>query len=250
MKPATLRVLSAINSSFYSSPSVREFSAVREAPWPGWDRVFPAAPESGKESSVFDVGCGNGRLAAYLVKRWGDNFSYLGVDASGPLIEVAGARGLDSTRVKFSRIEMEMEIADVNLPSGAFSIIALFGVLHHVPGFAQRVGLVDALLRRLQPNGRLIVTFWRFGCLERFRRKIPPWRDYNESHGKVIDINDLEAGDYLVRWGADGEIFRYCHFANEEEVETLLASIKARCVDRFLSDGREGNLNQYLVLTS
>ena len=41
---------------------------------------------------------------------------------------------------------------------------------------------------------------------------------------------------------------RYCHFLDEEEIDRLLAAAALPCLDRFTADGREGALNDYLVL--
>ena len=41
---------------------------------------------------------------------------------------------------------------------------------------------------------------------------------------------------------------RYCHFLDEVEIDRLLAATALPCLDRFSADGREGALNDYLVL--
>ena len=48
------------------------------------------------------------------------------------------------------------------LPSGPFSLVALMGVLHHVPGRETRAALVAAAADRLAPGGLLALTLWRF----------------------------------------------------------------------------------------
>jgi hypothetical protein len=77
-----------------------------------------------------------------------------------------------------------------------------------------------------------------------------PWHAYNRDAAEPIDVDDLEEGDFLMRWGEQNDYVRYCHFSNEEEIDTLLHSLNAPFIDRFVSDGEDNSLNQYLVFRS
>ncbi len=65
----------------------------------------------------------------------------------------------------------------------------------------------------------------------------------------ALDTDELEPGDSLVRWGVDEDALRYCHFVDASERERLLADLPIRRVDTFDADGREDDLNQYLLVT-
>lgn len=248
MKSATRRAINTINRRFYSSQTAVEFSATREYPWPGWGRILQVLPPSEEESTVLDVGCGNGRFAVYLAQQWPRPFRYLGIDSSQPLIQVARTRGLDRERFCFTVFDfLHDSIAD-HMPYQTFSLITLFGVMHHIPGFDQRLGLLSTLLERLSSDGRLAVTFWRFGAYKRFWGKIIPWQQYNQKAAEFVDLDDLEDGDYLVSWGNPEGAIRYCHFADQKEIDTLLTLINAQCVEHFLSDGQDNRFNRYLLL--
>ncbi len=84
MRAETAAALKRINRHFYSRHAA-EFSARREAPWPGWRRVAEGVERRRQDRagviSVLDLGCGNGRLARFLDARWPDGFEYLGVSA-------------------------------------------------------------------------------------------------------------------------------------------------------------------------
>ncbi|MBN1652841.1 MAG: class I SAM-dependent methyltransferase [Deltaproteobacteria bacterium] len=248
MKAATRQAIYAINLSFYRSKGAAEFDATRQYPWPGWNRLLSLLPFDMSDPSVLDIGCGNGRFALFLDEKWARPFRYLGVDVSQPLLKIARARSLDPKRFTFDAIDFLDPRFNSYLERDAFSLIVLFGVMHHVPDFEVRRGLLDTLTRRLSVDGRLAVTFWRFGADPRFRRKLVSWRAYNRDARETIDLDDLEEGDFLMRWGERKGDVRYCHFSNQEEIERLLGSLNARCTERFFSDGRGNCLNQYLLL--
>jgi SAM-dependent methyltransferase len=134
------------------------------------------------------------------------------------------------------------------VPAGAFDLLVVFGLLHHVPGRETRAKLLTTLARGLGPAGTLIVTFWQFGARERFQKKFRSWESFNRKSRRPIDLTQLEAGDQLLSWGEDPTAQRYCHFISPEEAQLLLSNLKLRCLDAFSADGTTGDLNQYYLL--
>ncbi len=241
MDENTTRALVAVNREFYGARAAA-FDATRDAPWPGWSRVLEHVKADAPD--VLDVGCGNGRFAAFLVES-GVGARYLGVDASEPLLARARRRRIPGAR--FRRAELVAAADGAALPAGGFDLVAVFGLLHHVPGEARRHALLAALAERLAPGGILALAFWRFGDFARFRARVLPRSAWRSLPGGPIDPEDLESGDHLLPFGADGTP-RYCHHTDEAETERLLAALPLACVDRYLADGREGALNRYVVL--
>jgi SAM-dependent methyltransferase len=238
MSPETVLALNQINRRFYRT-SAETFSASRDYPWLGWERIVGGLP--GPPKSVLDVGCGNARFGAYLAAWLGREFSYLGLDASAELLALARRRSdLPPDTTLLERDLVAGPCAEA-LPGGGYPLVAAFGLLHHVPSFARRRELLRALAERLEPGGRLAVSLWRFGAFERFRHKRVPFEP-------PIETADLEPGDFLLSFGEAPGAVRYCHFLDEEEIGRLLAETALPCLDRFSADGREGALNDYLVL--
>jgi SAM-dependent methyltransferase len=259
MKPETIQLLNDINRAFYNSESAAGFSDTREHAWPGWSRVLERVRSAGRETRVLDVGCGNGRFAQFLSRAYASNgyernptaaLQYWGVDNSQPLLQRARARmdameGVDFIHSDVARLANEPAF----LP-GPFSLIVLFGVMHHVASYHARRALLASLIQRLSPGGILAATFWRFGQFQRFQRKVIDWKTYNQRVTSPVDIGDLETGDVLLRWGTGDDSYRYCHFASDREIEALIVSVGVPCIDRFISDGEDNALNDYAILSN
>ena len=252
MDADTAAALQRINRRFYQRRA-REFSATRQRPWAAWERVADLCEDrrAGGRLSVLDLGCGNGRLGRFLEDRWGDRLVYLGLDAGGAMLEIARSMG---GRGRFERRDLLGEGLPGALPEAPFDLVAAFGLMHHLPGFHNRAALLGAAARRLAPGGLLAVSFWQFGGVERFRRRMMPWREYTRGAAEPVNVRELEEGDFLLAWGdmpvaaGGGSTVRYCHWAPPEEVDRLLADSSLEPVASFRADGKGGDLNLYRIL--
>jgi SAM-dependent methyltransferase len=247
MNAKTRQTLIELNRTFYAENS-RAFSDSRRDPWPGWSRALSHLnPPHDPPISVLDVGCGNGRFATFLEHKLSSPHRYLGLDSSPALLSHARSAHDCHKDVAFEELDILDPCARL-APAGArFDLIALFGVLHHVPGRASRSDLIERLIARLIPGGILIVTAWQFGAFDRFRSRIIPWELYNAETRDPIDEGELEAGDHLLGF-ADASLPRYCHFAPQDELRELVTQRCAELVDEFSADGKTGDLNRYAVL--
>ena len=136
MDPETASALAAINREFYRDEA-QAFSRTREEPWPGWLRVSACLEPGAEPLEVLDVGCGNGRFAAFLETQLGEraaSLRYTGLDASEALLEHARARSLASGPPRLHCADVVLSPPEDALPPGPFALIVLFGLLHHVPG--------------------------------------------------------------------------------------------------------------------
>lgn len=248
MDRETAQALAEINRVFYRERAA-EFSATREHPWPGWTRVLACLGGAPRPLRVLDVGCGNGRFASFLARRLAEPFAYVGVDASGALLARARRRPLEPGRATWLCRDWSLEGPERALPAGCFSLVALFGVLHHVPGAAARLALLQAAARRLAPGGLLALTAWRFEAVPRLRGRVLTWEEYNRDAPRPVDPAQLEPGDRLLRWGQPGSgALRFCHFAGDAETDRLGAELGLETLAAYRADGRHRQLNRYLVL--
>ncbi len=250
MDEQTLRSLNAINRIFYSA-NAAEFDQSRSAPWPGWVRLLPHIQKIRGEAAaatfrLLDVGCGNARFGAFLADRLPPGeIHYCGIDSSPLLISRARERALPFAGVEFRQTDLVE--AGNDFPKGPFSLIGLFGILHHVPGHTHRRDLLQRLGERLAPGGVLALTTWQFEAFTRFQNRLIPWREYNRTAADPIDTAQLEPGDHLLPWGDGGSAHRYCHFTSEDDTRKLLEELSFEVIESYAADGREGNLNRYFI---
>ncbi len=239
MNDATARALNALNRTFYTD-SAALFAGTRRDPWPGWRELLPLLRER-SAPAVLDVGCGTGRFASFLCSELGAPFLYCGIDASAPLLADAeqALAGIPGARLLCA--DLVLEAPARTLPDERFDAVVAFGLLHHIPGEVGRRALIHALAERVAPGGFLALTFWDFAREARFARKrvreTPP-----ELEGQ------LEVGDVLLRWGAEGSPrLRYCHYTDAAEEARLLEGLPLAPRLAFSRDGRSNRLNRYRV---
>jgi tRNA (uracil-5-)-methyltransferase TRM9 len=213
MDETTIRRLNEINRRFYATVTA-EFDATRQKAWAGWEDIIRNLT---LPLHVLDVGCGNGRFGIFLIERLGkDGLHYVGLDSSAILLNKARESlvGIDARLEQRDIVEQPPDEA-----LGQFDLVALFGVLHHIPGADRRRALIRSLAERVAPGGRLAFTEWRFYEVERLRERIVPWdADWQ-----------VEAGDYLLDWRRGGQretapALRYCHYVDDAEHAGLIAA--------------------------
>ncbi len=226
MNDATIKRLNAINRRFYETTATA-FDETRGRPWPGWDRLLPYLRTP---LTVLDVGCGNGRFGRFLADRLSGPLRYHGLDSSPALLARAAAAlaGVEARLDLWNAIEQP-------LPEEEYDLVALFGVLHHIPAARRRRDFARALAARVAPGGLLVFTTWRFCEQPRFRERIVPWPEGYE----------VERGDYLLDWRRGAHALRYCHYADDAEQAALVAATGLSEVETFRADG---GLNVYSVL--
>jgi len=248
---STILALNRINRDFYTLRA-EEFVATRRGPWLGWLKVL--APLNAFEGplSVLDVGCGNGRFAIFLRDHLEKPFRYVGVEFSADALAHARKNLSDMPSATLYQHDVIAHLDDRPIPPDAptnFSMIALFGFLHHVPGFETRRTLLLNLAGYLGRGGTLVFSVWQFGRFERFRKKIIPWKDFLEASETPLELEQLEPGDHILSWGDAAPAYRFCHFTDSEETSRLVSSLPLECVEVFSSDGHTNDLNQYFVLS-
>jgi SAM-dependent methyltransferase len=105
---------------------------------------------------VLDVGCGCGTTTLELARRVGETGNVLGVDISGPMLEVARerARVAGRTNIRFTLADAQAHQFDDGALDVAFS---RFGVMF----FAEPTAAFANLRRALAPGGRLAFVCWQ-----------------------------------------------------------------------------------------
>lgn len=224
--------LLSINRDFYRE-FAKSFSDSRSQPQPGFTRLLDELPDPCE--SLLDVGCGDGRLGRYFFSHKAIG-RYTGVDFSGEMLQIAKDRMEGEF---FSR-----DLSQANCLEGleSYPVVTCLSTLQHIPGRLNRLSLLKEMTNKLNATGRIILANWQFLDSSRQRRKITDWSQVG------IDGNDVEPGDYLLTWKRNGEGLRYVSAICEKETADLARQAGLSIVNKFLSDGREGNLNLYVIL--
>lgn len=232
MDDQTVQRLNAINREFYEVTAA-EFDQTRGQPWPGWERLLPYLRTP---LHILDVGCGNGRFGIFLAQHLEGEIIYTGIDNNPALLAAAAAALAERPQVA---VQLAAHDLLEHLPdTTTYDLIALFGVLHHIPGAARRKELVRDLAARLKPGGLLAFACWRFYEYPRFRERILPWPD---------DLK-AEPGDCLLDWRRGAFARRYCHYVDDAEHTTLVAASGLTEIITYRADGFTGDVNRYSLL--
>ncbi len=242
MHPHTVQALLALNRRFYEHFAT-DFARTRRTWPPGFSLILPHLESA---SNVLDLGCGNGRLLAFLGQQ-GWQGRYAGIDSSAELLAEAEstARRHPDIAASFAREDLfGVTWARAARAAGAPDAIVSLAVLHHIPGRANRVSFLAQCAGLLAPHARLILSTWQFMTSERLRRRTLSWNTLS------IDMSDLEKDDYLVGWGEGGAGVRYCAFIDSEALLAVAQEAGLACEATFFSDGHEGNLNLYGVFSA
>ncbi|MGH2535926.1 MAG: class I SAM-dependent methyltransferase [Candidatus Promineifilaceae bacterium] len=231
MRPETAEQLRRINRRFYSRFAA-EFAATRRRPQPGFARLSRALPSPCR--TVLDLGCGEGCFGRYL-RQLGCQFEYAGVDFAPALLAKAQAD------LQGTFLARDLSAAGALNGLGSFDLVLCLAALQHIPGRDRRLALLQAVRERLAPAGRVFLSCWQFTASPRQRRKILEWSAVGLARAAV------EPNDHLLSWGESGQAVRYVAMIDRAELLALLQAAGLEAILDFRSDGREGDLNLYVV---
>jgi SAM-dependent methyltransferase len=256
MDAFTRKQLLALSDAFYRAQAQAFDESRGHHAWPGWDRLTPWLSDPLDRSQatkleVLDIGCGNARFARFLHDDDID-FAYTGIDANADLLAAARERLAPSLASDCRLIEHDF-LASTSpgsaLPVGPFRLIALMGVMHHVPGRDWRLALLQAARDRLMSDGLLALATWQFADRPRFEKRQLAWSEAGAVLERPIDPNALDPGDRLLRFGDDPNAPpRYCHQVSDAEFASWPDALGLEALAEYRADGAEGDLNRYWIL--
>jgi tRNA (uracil-5-)-methyltransferase TRM9 len=237
MNAATVERLISLNRRFYTDHG-HDFSQTRGRLQPGVMRLLDLLDGS---ESILDLGCGNGELARTLSRRE-HRGHYVGIDFSPPLLDEAQRQAF-AFPVHFIRADIaELAATGDALPvTGKWPLITAFAVLHHLPGFELRLALIRNIHNLLARDGLFIHSSWQFLSSPRLKARLQPW----DAAG--LDLEDVDAADYLLDWRVGRRGLRYVHHFDEAELSELAHLGHFDVDETFYSDGENRRLSMYQV---
>ncbi len=222
-----------LNQAFYQDFAT-SFSQTRRRLQPGVVRVLAGLDPA---ANLLDLGCGNGELWRWLAGR-GHHGRYTGLDFSPGLLEDAHQANPTPTQAQFLLCDLSSPGWQTGL-NPPYDVVFAFAALHHIPGVARRLALVQDAAGLLAPGGRFIHSHWQFLNSPRWQARVQPW----DRAG--LDPQAVEPGDYLLDWRSGGTGLRYVHMFSEAELAEMAQQAGFSVEETFSSDGKEGNLALY-----
>ena len=221
---------------------------------------------------LLDVALGNARFEHALMTQFPHvNWKFYGVDACDDLLTSAFEVPVDYMSrdvcellyahlehdVRFSRdvplkpdTQPELDVVErLHLHAVQVDYAVSFGFMHHIASFEARALFLQLLCTCVKPGGAVCVSLWQFMKSPRLSEQALRFTPAAcEQYG--IAQKHLEQGDYFLSWQNDSQSFRYCHSFSDSEILRLVECVKpyAQLECMFCADGKEGNLNCYLVL--
>lgn len=209
-----------------------------------------ASPEIGALSAAFPHSLRSSSAASKTKEE----------DASGQ-----GANPPEKTIVDLRALDIVESLLDGTfadrLPRNSHDLAVAFGLMHHLPTFALRARVLEGLLGSLRPGGFAVVSFWQFLNDPRLAAKAATVTAEGRAAHRLPTFHE---NDFLLGWQHAEGVYRFCHHTPEDEIDALLAAIREpsapstsgrtppaplpfREIARFSADGKQENLNRYLI---
>jgi SAM-dependent methyltransferase len=202
----------------------RYFDKTRNTIWEDFSIFEPLVKEG---SRVLDVGCGNGRLYAFLKKK---NISYIGIDQNPYLIEQAQARYLDATFITGNILSLD------TVPGVAgkeFDCIFSVSVLCHIPSYPLERHIVGMMRSLLARNGSLLLLNWNLWRIARKHKNI--WKNLHQRltlspliwrEMYLVSERDMGLRDVMTWWGThENGTPLYYHAFTTGELRKILRDV-------------------------
>lgn len=199
----------------------QEFSSTRHYQWKEFDSLFSDGKDGMK---ILDLGCGNGRLSAFLEDQ-PYNISYTGIDISENLLQEARRLFPQKPFYTGSFLHFPQEIDSVQ-----FDQIWAIASFHHLATRSDRKHALKNIWNALKDDGECIMTVWNLWDQKKYmpQKKSAQWRSvYNPW---------WSARDFIIPWGKQ-KTPRYYYAFDSEELKNLFVECGFVVRDIFLSEG-------------
>jgi SAM-dependent methyltransferase len=256
-----------LNQDFYKQIGI-EFDKTRRYFWQGWyelKNILATKKIENKEEKlkILDIGCGNGRLAEFFEQETDYKTDYLGLDFDQTLLLKAKEKFKKHTKTKIKANFLKYDIFDtnnllnkdnlekVNFQTNDFNLIALFGVIHHLPPQLSLDFFTNLKTFLTNSNAILIFSVWDFMNFESVKKKvIKDKTELEQIYQKYkIDSSNLDQNDYFLAWNKGSKAVRYCHYYEHNKVLEILNQLNLKLITTYQADGKEGKVNRYYLLT-
>jgi SAM-dependent methyltransferase len=258
MKTQKANLVNSLNQKFYKQIA-NHFHSSRSHSWDGWFSVWDflesnlliylnskksdLVQDERKKLSILDIGCGNGRFYSFLKEKFVEDFNYLGVDSDLDLLNYASQ---NYPEIDFKLVDIFDK--DWKIPTTKFDIIALFGVMHHLPDLETREKLFKKIAELLKNNGIFVCTTWNF---DQYCSQSILDLDLEIAQKTLLEFDlkkaDFQTGDFLLDWKRGETAVRFAHSYDTAEMEILIKNTNFKLLKTFVADGSEKKVNTYWI---
>ena len=236
-----------------------------------WPELMKLAEPVKDGDKILDIGCGNGRLVKAFENK---KISYVGVDSSGELIELARenyvreiaklvpSKARDLRSPSTAPRNDKWAAADIleldKLPEKDFDYVFCIAVLHHLPGEDLRLQALRQMKNKLSPDGKIILTVWNLWSQPKFLKLI--LKTFLEKILRNLGLMSRRCGrdpDFALRTSGDfGDILfdwknsqgerisqRYYHAFTSQELKKLAVNTGLK-IEKLYRD----KYNYYFIL--
>lgn len=192
----------------------KDFDRTRWRVWPSVAQIIDETPEN---STVLEVGCGNGKNLKYA-KELDRNLQLFACDNCKQFVEMCRT---------FTDNVCLADQRELPYKDGSFDCVLSIAVLHHLKTLESRQKVIDEIVRVLAVGGRAMIEVWAMKQPENSKRK-------------------FVEQDNMVPWKFRDKVYhRFYHVFVENELEALLE--KYQDINIIKSEYEFGN---YLVVIS
>lgn len=222
--------LLSLNQKFYLN-FAQDFALTRQGFWTGFERLTPLV-----KKNVLDIACGNLRFKKFLDTKQIAYQSYLGIDANLSLLQSSKEQENFYQQIEIlETLEHDGDWRELLRKRISWESVFCLAFFHHVPSKEWREKFILQLWSLVAKGGFLTVSFWQFAFLE---------------EGRKLIVRDLGDNDFLLAWGGQEKILRYCHHFSDKEINywrDILVKNNGEVAADFCADGKSGKMNRYLV---
>ncbi|GAB4147412.1 MAG: hypothetical protein OHK0017_09100 [Patescibacteria group bacterium] len=275
MKNETAKKLIALNQKFYDEIG-QYWNNSSDYVWEGWDLLFlnQVLPQMHRELSkaenqtysILDLGCGNGRFGDYAWQQFqhlaksksleSGMMSFVGIDFSDFYKQLFTAKFNKKSKKGLIAdfIQSDLILTDwtqePKIQTNKFDLVTLFGLMHHVPGYQNKVNLIRRSASVLKLGGIICFTTWQFLLEKRLVKRIVS--KFSEEYSSILnqlEISDdeLDKSDYILDWIKKEKGYRFSHFISNQEAEQIISEAGLKILMEYPADGRFSQTNRYYI---
>ena len=149
------------------------FDNTRAYTWPWIDEFLNKLEPY---SSVYDIGCGNGRN---MLKK---NLHFIGVDNCENFVKICHKKNLSVINANMTKIPLQNNSADA---------IICVAVLHHLASEKSRIDALLEMKRLIKKNGKILLSIWSINQPRKTRRSFNSFGNnivlWNNNQGKIFE---------------------------------------------------------------